>query len=206
MDERETTTHGPREAGDASSQDPSSTALGLRLAAQSARLRLLLQHLAGRAVRSRVDLDDLVQEVLLRALSAPGGLPAEEPGEAALYRWLTRIARNTVIDVARAIRTRKREAHVEPLARSDWSRSGIHAERLGDPGPGPATRVAAAEEERRLERAFETLAPDHRRVIGLRQFEGLTAEDAAARMGRSTTAVHSLYRRALLAWEEAAAR
>ena len=47
------------------------------------------------------------------------------------------------------------------------------------PGPGPATRVAGEEEEVRVQRAFETLAPDHRRVLGLRQFEGLTAVDAA---------------------------
>jgi len=38
-------------------------------------------------------------------------------------------------------------------------------------------------------------------VIGLRQFEGLSAAAAGRRMGRSEAAVHSLYRRALLAWE-----
>jgi DNA-directed RNA polymerase specialized sigma24 family protein len=41
-------------------------------------------------------------------------------------------------------------------------------------------------------------------VIGLRQFEGLTAAQAGARMGRSEAAVHSLYRRALESWESAA--
>jgi len=178
---------------------------GLRLAALIPRLRLLLQHLAGRAVRSRVELDDLVQEVHLRAWQAPSGLPAPEPGEAALYRFLTRLARNTVVDVARAIRTRKREARIDPLVRSDWSRSGVRASGLSAPGPGPATRVAGEEEEARLLRAFESLAPDHRRVLGLRQFEGLTAAEAAQRLGRSETAVHSLYRRALQAWAEAAA-
>jgi RNA polymerase sigma-70 factor (ECF subfamily) len=177
---------------------------GARLAALTPRLRLLLQHLAGRAVRSRVELDDLVQEVHLRAWQAPSGLPAREPGEASLYRFLTRLARNTVVDVARAIRTRKREARVDPLVHSDWSRSGVRGSDLSAPGPGPATRVAGEEEEVRLQRAFETLAADHRRVIGLRQFEGLTAADAGRRLGRSETAVHSLYRRALQAWAEAA--
>lgn len=192
--------------GDSGDRKSAPVPVGDRLAAQSARLRLLLHHMAGRAVRARVDPDDLVQEVLLRALTAPGGLPDAEPGDAALYRWLRRIARNTVVDVARAIRAGKREARFEPLARSDWSRAGLRASGLGDPGPGPATRVAAREEEERIERAFESLAPDHRRVIGLRQFEGLTAEEAGLRMGRSEVAVHSLYRRALLAWEAAAAR
>jgi RNA polymerase sigma-70 factor (ECF subfamily) len=177
---------------------------GARLAALTPRLRLLLGHLAGRAVRARVELDDLVQEVHLRALQAPGGLPPPEERDAALYRFLTHLARHTVVDVARALRARKRAARVEPLARSDWSRAGVPESRLSDRGPGPATRAAAHEDEERLQRAFAALAPDHRRVIGLRQLEGLSAAEAARRMGRSETAVHSLYRRALLAWEEAA--
>ena len=52
-----------------------------------------------------------------------------------------------------------------------------------------------------LARSFLALPPEHRRVLGLRQFEGLSAEEAAARMGRSAAAVHSLYRRALQAWQ-----
>ena len=50
--------------------------------------------------------------------------------------------------------------------------------------------------------AFLRLLPEHRRVLGLRQFEGLDARSTAQRMGRSETAVHSLYRRALAAWAE----
>ena len=57
-----------------------------------------------------------------------------------------------------------------------------------------------------LERAFLELDPEHRRVIGARQFEGLSAAETARRMARSETAVHSLYRRALLAWEDATRR
>ncbi len=173
---------------------------GARLAAQETRLRLLLAHLAGRAVRARVELDDLVQEVYVRALTAPSGLPADDDG---LRRFVARLARNAVVDVARAIRARKREARVERLARSEWSRAGPREDELAARTAGPATRVAGAEEEARTVAAFESLAPDHRRVLGLRQFEGLSARDAGARMGRSEAAVHSLYRRALEAWEAA---
>lgn len=175
--------------------------LGARLAAQERRLRLLLAHLAGRAVRARADLDDLLQEVYLRALAPGAGVPPEEQGEAALGRFLARLARNTVIDVARAIRTQKRDGREVALSRSDWSRAGPGAERLAARVRGPATEVAAAEDSARVERAFERLSPEHRRVIGLRQLEGLSAREAARRLGRSETAVHSLYRRALAAWE-----
>jgi DNA-directed RNA polymerase specialized sigma24 family protein len=106
-----------------------------------------------------------------------------------------------VVDVARALRAKKRDGDEHSLDRSDWSRAGA----AGVRSPGPATAAAAAEESRALARRFLALAPEHRRVIGLRQFEGLSARETAARMGRTETAVHSLYRRALAAWEAAGA-
>jgi RNA polymerase sigma-70 factor (ECF subfamily) len=171
---------------------------GALLAAHGARLRLLLAHQTGRAVRARVELDDLLQEVYLRAWAARDDLPAEP---AARARFLARIARNVVVDVARALRAAKRDGHAGPLERSAWSRAGIEPAARS---PGPATRAALGEDVARVQAAFEGLAPEHRRVIGLRQLEGRSARETARRMGRSEAAVHSLYRRALEAWERAA--
>ena len=175
---------------------------GERLAAQSEGLRLLVLHLTGRGLRARVEVDDLVQETLLRALALRDGLPAHEPGEAALRRLLAHIARHVVIDVARASRAAKRSGREVRLSQSDWSCTGLSASGLAGAGPGPFTRAAALDEQRALEAAFLRLLPEHRRVLGLRQFEGLDARSTAQRMGRSETAVHSLYRRALAAWAE----
>ncbi len=179
--------------------DPGAEA-GQRLAAQERRLRLLLAHLAGRAVRARVELEDLVQEVFLRALASPHGLPEPADDEGPLWRVLTVVARQVVIDVARALRAHKRAGTPAPLARSEWSRAPAVASTRE---AGPSTLAAGAETSRALARAFLELAPEHRRVLGLRQFAGLSARETAARMGRSETAVHSLYRRALGAWQEA---
>lgn len=179
---------------------------GDRLAAESGRLRLHLLHLAGRAVLARVEVEDLLQELFLRAVAAPGGLPPPGPSgqEVELRRFLARLARNTVVDAVRAIRAAKRDGKEEPLRRSDWSRvAGRDASALLAAGAGPATRAQGGESAERLARAFAALPADHRRVIGLRQFEGLTAAQAAPRLGRSEAAVHSLYRRALEAWEAA---
>jgi len=176
---------------------------GERLAAFESRLRLLFAHLAGRAVRARVEPEDLLQEVYLRALTAPAGLPPREEGEAPLWRFLVRLSRNTVVDVARALRARKRDGDVLPLRRSEWSRAGGPREsQLLSRTAGPATRVQAAETSRRLRERFEGLSAEHRRVLGLRQFEGLSARETAERLGRSEVAVHSLYRRALAAWRD----
>jgi RNA polymerase sigma factor (sigma-70 family) len=178
------------------------THTGERLAAQAPRLRLLLAHLAGPAVRRRVETEDLVQEVFLRALGADLPPPGDDEGDVRLFRLLRRIARNTVVDVARAIRAAKRDGVEERLDRSTWSRTGGFTP--AHPGAGPFTRAVGRERGARLEAAFQALSPEHRRVIGFRQFEGLDAAETGRRMGRSATAVHSLYRRALEAWSAAA--
>lgn len=181
---------------------PADSDPGLRLAACEGRLRLFVLHLSGPAVRARVETDDLVQEVFLRALAHPEHL-ATLPDERALFAHLATLARRTIIDVVRAARAVKRSGREEPLVRSDWSRTGLGSERLAADTPGPSTRLEGRETADRLTAAFLSLSPEHRRVIGLRQFEGLSAAQAGARMGRSETAVHSLYRRALEAWDEA---
>lgn len=171
--------------------------LPARLAPLAPRLELLCRHLAGRALLRRVEVEDLVQDALVRALSARAGAPSAELGEAALVRWLTTIARHAVVDAARAARR-----HPRGLPRVAATTTG--AVRELDPRArtaGAATRAELAEEAAHLRAAFDRLAPEHRRVLGLRQFEGLSARDTAARMGRAEAAVHSLYRRALEAWD-----
>jgi len=174
-----------------------------RIVVRTSQLQLLLAHLAGRAITARVELEDLLQEVYLRVLSGSSEVPAEEEGEAPLFRYLTRVARNTVVDAARAIRARKRDGNESPLVHSDWSHVGVRASHLAAATPGPFTRAGLAETEARLVAAFRSLSGEHRRILGLRQFEGLSARETAERTGRSEAAVHSLYRRALQAWSEA---
>lgn len=178
---------------------------GERLARQERRLRLLLVHLTGPAVRARIEIDDLVQEVYLRALTA-ASLPPLDPGDETdreLWRFLTRLARNSVIDAARAIRAQKRAGRTARLDHGEWSLAGLRASQILAKTWGPATRVSAGEQEARLEERFRALTAEHQRVIGLRQVEGLSAREAARRMGRSEAAIHSLYRRALDAWRGA---
>ncbi|MCB9898815.1 MAG: sigma-70 family RNA polymerase sigma factor [Planctomycetes bacterium] len=187
------------QAGDPGARDD----VGERLASQVEWLRLALLHLAGRAVRAHAELDDLVQETLLRALGTRGGLPPSEAGETALRRLLAHLARHVVVDVARRLRADKRSGRVVRLSRADWSASGLSDSALPAATAGPFTRAAAADERRALEQAFLGLSPEHRRVLGLRRFLGLDARETARRMGRSESAVHSLYRRALAAWADA---
>lgn len=168
-----------------------------RLLDQVAWLRLLFAHMAGRGVRARVDIDDLVQEAVLRAFRVRETLPTEEDG---LRRYLMAIARNCVFDVLRAARRRTGPESQGRIDRREWTQ-------VEDPAAwtaGPATRVANLDRDQRLQAAFLELSSEHRRVLGLRQLEGRSADDTGRRMGRSATAIHSLYRRALAAWAEKA--
>lgn len=184
--------------------------LGARLAAHAHRLKLYLAHLAGPAVRRRVDLDDLVQEVFVRVVTAGRVPPAVATSTGAvepeLWSLLSVVARHVVVDVARASRAAKRAA-ARPderiAAPGESTGAGLAASALAASMTGPATAVLRREASRDLCAAFDRLPPEHRRVLGLRQFAGLSAAECAARMGRSEAAVHSLYRRALAAWGEA---
>lgn len=171
------------------------------------RLRLLILHLAGRAILARTEPEDLLQEVFLRAMTAPEGLPVRKSNDAtdsALYALLAQIARNVVVDIARSIRALKRDGSTTPLVRADWSRvQGVRNSEIASLKPGPASFAAALDQQNLLIQRFRLLDSDHRRVIGFRQFEGKSASETAQRMGRSETAIHSLYRRALEAWEQA---
>jgi len=170
-----------------------------RVAACAPRLRLLFAHLAGARLRAHVEVDDLVQETLLRALGSVRPPQLDE-----LAPWLNTLARHVAVDAARAVRARRRGDGALRLERADWSCVGLRESHVAAPGAGVATRVAADEEQRRLMSAFLRLSNEHRRVIGLRQFEGLSAALVGQRMARSESAVHSLYRRALEAWADAA--
>ncbi len=176
---------------------------GARLTRHASHLALAYRHLASAGLRARYDAEDAVQEVFVRALRDPAGWPvrgADDGGDAALRRYLHALLRHVVIDLARRVRAARRDGRPLPLARSSVAH-GPRASGLPSLGPGPATQLSAAEDEERLLAAFDALSAEHRRVIGLRRLEGLSAAEAAERMRRSESAIHSLYRRALLAWE-----
>ena len=176
--------------------------VGERIVAQGRWLRLLLMHLARKQVRASVELEDLVQEVYVRAISHESKLPPEEPKDLPLRRFMAKLARGAVVDAVRAIRARKRGGGRATLrlSRSDWSHTGMLESLVAGVAPGPSTEAEQWDEQRKLLAAFEQLPADHRRVLGLRQFEGLSAAETGQRMGRSEDAVNSLYRRALEAW------
>lgn len=154
--------------------------------ARLVRLRrgLVVALLAAR-VRRRDEVDDLAQEVFLRAWRRLSGL--REPGKFA--GWLARIAVNAALD-------HRRRAAVRPLS------SSLDEENAAEPvagGPAEDHALLVGEDFARVLDALEGLDPRSRAAVVLRYREGLAVKEVAARLGDSPAATAMRLTRALRA-------
>lgn len=144
------------------------------------RVAALLEARLGEVLRRRVAVDDLLQEVFLRAFSSLERFRWTE--EEAFFRWLATMVRHVVHEVARR---EKREL----LLPSD--------EEIQERGVSASRALEREERFERLEAAMERLKPEHREVILLARIRRLPIREVAERMGRSPDAIAQLLRRAL---------
>lgn len=139
-----------------------------------ARLRMSPQ------LRRKVEIADIVQETLARALESIGAFRWE--GEDSFGRWLNGIARNTILKAART--------HSIPLEPGgEWD--------VADSRPSAGRAQRREERFDRLEAALEALTPDQREVVRLARIQGRTAREIASLTGRTEGAVKQLMLRAL---------
>ena len=139
-----------------------------------------------RIVRSRVVAEDLAQEVFLKAWSRANDF--ERGCSRSLATWIITIARNRSIDYIRSTEGRMTRASREILT-IDKIVDAYDAEE----------RIARNRQIARLELAVEKLGADHRRVVGLIYFEGLTQVETANRQSRPLGTIKSWVRQALVA-------
>jgi RNA polymerase sigma-70 factor (ECF subfamily) len=126
------------------------------------------------------DVEDLVQETLLRVYSGMAALRSAE----SFLAWLFTIARN-----ARTTRWERRER--DPLARAqEIDADEAHPQR--DSGaPDAERRTAAAEAVGRLEQALAELPPRQRQCLLLQAREELSYGEIAALLGTSVLTVRN---------------
>lgn len=132
-------------------------------------------NLALRLIGDRDLAADLTQDALLRAYL---GL-ARFRGESRVGTWLARITHNACLD---ALRWRSRH----PQQSLDDGAPGTGAallQGLADAAPGPEAEVLRRESEGRLLAALETLDPEFRAAVVLRDIQGMSYEEAAAVAG-----------------------
>ncbi len=145
----------------------------------------------GRALRSREESVDLVQSICGDALADLAGF--EYRGPESFRKWLMHRAENKIRTRGRYWGRAKRAAGNE----LQHDETGIDELREVADAFTPSRNAAGREELERLERAFEELSEDDRRVILLARVVGLDHAAVAAEMDRTPLATRSLLSRAL---------
>lgn len=156
---------------DSSRGDLSSARFDLLVSAHATKV----QRLARRLANNRADAEDLTQEVFLRAFRAFDEVDLADPAG-----WLHRITVNTHIDQVR----RRARRGPEQL-------TGEVGEELRSAAPGPEQLVLGQALGPDVEAALAELSPQSRRAVLLRDVEGLSYREVAARLGVGTDTVRS---------------
>jgi RNA polymerase sigma-70 factor (ECF subfamily) len=142
----------------------------------------LVYSLILRVVRDSAIAEDLVQETFLRAWNRSQGLDAER---GCIGPWLLAVARNRAIDYLRSAAGRDRNA----LEFEETCHPALFCDMERD--------ILRSDKTRRVKEAMEKLAPNHREVMYLAYFEGLSQTEMAERMGQPLGTVKTWVRTAL---------
>jgi RNA polymerase sigma-70 factor (ECF subfamily) len=155
------------------------------------RLALLAHYRLGPQLRGLVEVDDILQETLLKAYVQLEHFTYRTPGS--FLRWLSRIMDHVIADTARYHGRQKRNAAEMLPLRSESTPEGLEPVDSKTP-----SRLLAQDENLRLVlKELDELPDDYREVILLTKLEGLSTQEVAEKMGKSREAVALLLHRAI---------
>jgi len=131
------------------------------------RHRVAAYVLALQLLGNRDDALDVAQEAMLRFFASLRRITPGRP----VRPWLLTIVRNQARDFWRRQRVRRAES-------IDTSADGLLAQMV-DAAPNPEETARRAELRRRVWRAMAALSADHREIVVLRDFHGLSYDELA---------------------------
>jgi RNA polymerase sigma factor (sigma-70 family) len=166
----------------AMAQDGSSEAFALLFR----RYRPAIARYAGRTLGDDARVEDIVQEVFLSALRSIGSLSRP----AGFKPWLYRIAHNTCVDHVR------RTGRAQEVSIDAGMLPASEEIRLFRQAPSSHAALTQKEDFKHLREAFGGLPPSQSEVLLMRELEGLTYDEIAARMGITRASVESMLFRA----------
>jgi RNA polymerase sigma-70 factor (ECF subfamily) len=127
---------------------------------------------------------DLIQETFLRGYEKLGRFH----GDSSFYTWVYRIA----INLALSGRRRRK-----PWLSLNEGRNGESTDPPADPfETDPTVPLEREERERMVQEALNALAPDHRAVVVMKEYDGLRYEEIAEVLGVPVGTVRSRLHRA----------
>lgn len=172
-------------------------ALAEYLAEVRRRLCAFIERHLGPALRRKVEVDDIYQEISVEAVRSLSEADFEhrEP-----FHWLCQMAERRIIDAHRRFfDAQKRDAGREvPLGSSGAdSEHAALIDMLVASMTSPTHALSRKGHELRLFQALADLPADQQEALRLRYLDGLPSKEIAARMGKSDGSVRVMLTRAL---------
>ena len=161
-----------------------------------------IQHNLGPALRKKLEVEDIFQEVVLTALESRSSfdLPERDP-----FKLLCQIAEQRIIDAHRHhISAQKRSAEREVSIDSPVSGNQPQAliQLIVASMTSASQAFSRSEKELQLQEAIAELAEDQRQILQLRYIEGRPTKEIADLVGKSDGAVRVLLTRTLAKLQE----
>ena len=175
-------------------------ALAEFLAQRQPTLLAFIERRLGAALRGKVEVDDVLQEVSVKALRE---LPKTDLTTLDPFGWLCHLAEQCIVDAHRHFSAGKRASGREmpgnvPVGEGSQDLVALLAASMTT----PTQAVVRSEREQRLLEALATVPADHREALRLRYVEGLSTKDVADRMGKTDVAVRVLLSRLIRKLQE----
>lgn len=144
--------------------------------------------------QSVLSVDDVLQQAYTDAFLAIGRFVPQ--GDGAFLAWLTRLARNAMLDALDMLHAAKRGGNrnkIEPD--TERSLTGL-LDAVKAVSATPSREVAARESLEALRRCIERLPQAYRQVVDLYDLQQCSIEETAASLGRTVGAAYMLRSRA----------
>ena len=148
-------------------------------------------------IQAVVGVDDLLQQVFAQVFRDNGSFTPSDDNS--LMAWFKTIADNRLRDAIRHHRRQKRGGDFRRTMGKPEGDSPFLNDLINEYAvisQTPSREIARDEAVQAIQIAIASLPDDHRRVVQLRYFDGLTVEEAARVVGKTTGAVRGLLDRA----------
>jgi RNA polymerase sigma-70 factor (ECF subfamily) len=155
-----------------------------------ARYQDRVYNIALRMVRRPEEAEDVTQETFLKVYRS---LPSFG-GRSAFYTWIFRIAVNASLSRLRSI-GRRREREIPAHVGGDAEEAGTVLEPTARE-EGPVEVLQCEESTRRVQEAIDSLGPEDRAAVILRDSEGLSYDEIARALSTTRAAIKSRLHRA----------
>jgi RNA polymerase sigma-70 factor (ECF subfamily) len=173
------------------------SSLGTLLSSYERYLKLLAQVQIGRALRSKLDASDIVQETFLEAHKSIHRFEGTNGDQ--FIAWLKSILAKRLANTMRHyLGTQARDIRLEERIENSLDHSSMSlAGMVAVQNSSPSHHVSKKEQSQLMAEALLRLPDDYREVIMMRHLEGMTFPEIAAAMNRTEGSAEKLWLRGM---------